>query len=251
MDAPPKESAQPVSEPLPARQATPLTAANLTKHDKEAVEEKPVEPTRPAAKSKVVEDSAGNKKPKWAMTEKQADEVKEQEVDDLVDFAYQLDYEKYIEDFEVRQAINVLKERVQELKKDGKWKENFAEKWNAPAKPDTEENKKADVAPKPAEDDKLEIQSVRSACKSVKSERTLGKVMFIGSAKSKTKSVISAKSIAESVRAASEAGKSEWNSSVKAEPHLATVEDKIAAQIAEQVLESAPVFSIPELVLAT
>jgi len=36
----------------------------------------------------------------------------------LIEFAYELDYEKYIEDMEVRQAISLIKERVDDLKKD-------------------------------------------------------------------------------------------------------------------------------------
>lgn len=42
------------------------------------------------------------KKPAWAVTEKAAEEAKEAEIDELLDFAYELDYEKYMEDFEVR-----------------------------------------------------------------------------------------------------------------------------------------------------
>ena len=38
----------------------------------------------------------------WAMTEKEIEEDKEKEIDNLLEFAYELDYEKYMEDFEVR-----------------------------------------------------------------------------------------------------------------------------------------------------
>lgn len=38
----------------------------------------------------------------WAMTEKDLEDQKEKEIDDLLEFAYELDYEKYMEDFEVR-----------------------------------------------------------------------------------------------------------------------------------------------------
>lgn len=43
-------------------------------------------------------------------------EEEEEEIDDLIEFAYELDYEKYIEDMEVRQAIALIKERVVEIK---------------------------------------------------------------------------------------------------------------------------------------
>ena len=58
----------------------------------------------------------------WALTEKELEESKEKEVDDLLEFAYELDYEKYMEDFEVRQALAIIKDRVQEMKKDDDWK---------------------------------------------------------------------------------------------------------------------------------
>lgn len=38
----------------------------------------------------------------WAMTEKNFEDEKEKEIDELLEFAYELDYEKYMEDFEVR-----------------------------------------------------------------------------------------------------------------------------------------------------
>lgn len=65
------------------------------------------------------------------MTEKQQVEAQEEEIDDLLEFAYELDYEKYMEDLEVRQALAVIKERVNEMKKDIDWKEKMAEEWNA------------------------------------------------------------------------------------------------------------------------
>jgi len=36
------------------------------------------------------------------LTENQHEDNKEDEVDNLIEFAYDLDYEKYMEDFEVR-----------------------------------------------------------------------------------------------------------------------------------------------------
>lgn len=35
-----------------------------------------------------------------------------------------------MEDYEVRQALAIVKDRVQELKKDEEWKKNVAEEWN-------------------------------------------------------------------------------------------------------------------------
>jgi len=44
-------------------------------------------------------------KPAWATTEAQQEEDKEREIDNLLEFAYELDYDKYMEDFEVTQAF--------------------------------------------------------------------------------------------------------------------------------------------------
>ena len=70
------------------------------------------------------------KKPAWATSEKEQEEMKEKEVDDLIEFAYELDYEKYIEDMEVRQALAIIRERVDEIKKDDEWKRKIADEWN-------------------------------------------------------------------------------------------------------------------------
>lgn len=48
----------------------------------------------------------------WALTEKDLEDQKEKEIDQLLEFAYELDYEKYMEDFEVRQALAIIRERV-------------------------------------------------------------------------------------------------------------------------------------------
>ena len=46
--------------------------------------------------------SKASAKPAWARTEAQVEEDKEAEIDSLLEFAYELDYEKYMEDYEVR-----------------------------------------------------------------------------------------------------------------------------------------------------
>mgnify|MGYP006910387848 FL=1 len=41
-------------------------------------------------------------KPVWAKTKNQIDQEEEKEIEDLIEFAYELDYEKFVEDMEVR-----------------------------------------------------------------------------------------------------------------------------------------------------
>jgi hypothetical protein len=92
------------------------------------------------------------------MTEEEADDADDAEADSLVDFASGLDYTSFIDDLEVRQALSVIKERIDAQKAlvqaaaraedtsadealaavaeasalDGDdWKASFLSKWNA------------------------------------------------------------------------------------------------------------------------
>lgn len=186
----------------------------------EATEPKPEDfqkPSEPRHLSKKHE----RRKPAWALTEKQAEELEEQEVDNLLEFAYQLDYERYIEDFEVRQALAVIKERVQELKKDENWKEKFVAKWNQEQVEAAEESKVQEN-----EEEKAEAKEEKAEVKSVKSK----------SVRSQAKSV---KSVADTIKEIEKKERAEWDRSVKPVEGI-SVEEKAARQIAEQVLESAP-----------
>ena len=57
------------------------------------------------------------------------EEEKDQEIDDLLEFAYDLDYEKYMEDYDVRQALAIIKDRVNEIKQEPGWKEQNEVEW--------------------------------------------------------------------------------------------------------------------------
>jgi len=92
-------------------------------------QQKPKSKGSTAAKQK----KKGAAKPAWAMTQKEQEDIHEQEVDDLLEFAYELDYEKYMEDLEVRQALALIKDRVKEIKQDQDWKQNIAKEWNEAA----------------------------------------------------------------------------------------------------------------------
>ena len=117
----PEEDEREYEQPsVPAK----LTKENLDKHSETA--------SRKAAASKPPSKQQ-KAKPAWALTEKDLEEQKEKEVDDLLEFAYELDYEKYMDDFEVRQALAIIKDRVQEIKKDSDWKNKMADEWNQAA----------------------------------------------------------------------------------------------------------------------
>lgn len=98
-----------------------LTEENLSKVGSQKSEK------APSAKSKA---SSKKSKPAWATTEKEMEEQKEAEIDELLEFAYDLDYDKYMDDFEVRQAFAIIQDRVREIKEDQDWKEKIAQEWN-------------------------------------------------------------------------------------------------------------------------
>ena len=184
-----------------------------------------IEPKKVKEEVKKASTKQKQKKPVWALSEKEAEELEEQDVDSLLEFAYQLDYEKYIEDFEVRQALAILKERVKELKQDENWKENFVAKWNHQY--DDKELKKKDEQP---EEDKKEIEE--EVIK--ENELTKGK-----SVKSQAKSIRSVTDTIKDMEKKQKEEKPEWDKSVKQSEKI-SIEEKAARQIAEQVLENAP-----------
>mmetsp|Transcript_17256 Transcript_17256/g.17192 ORF Transcript_17256/g.17192 Transcript_17256/m.17192 type:complete len:263 (+) Transcript_17256:247-1035(+) len=55
------------------------------------------------------------KKPKWALTEEEAEKQEETEVDDLLRFVEDLDYDEIVNDLEVKMALEVVKEKVTKL----------------------------------------------------------------------------------------------------------------------------------------
>lgn len=105
---------------------------------------------KPMPKKKKV-GNAG--KPAWAMTEKMQEEEKEAEIDELLEFAYELDYEKYMEDSEVRMALAVIKERVGSLTQDDDWKEKMVDEYN---------NREVARAARPAEADRASNVSYKT-----------------------------------------------------------------------------------------
>lgn len=64
----------------------------------------------------------------------------------MIDFAYDLDYEQYMEDYEIRQALAIIKQRVNEIKEDGDWKQNIADEWNEAAKQEQQAQQEAAVS---------------------------------------------------------------------------------------------------------
>merc|ERR1719486_391172 len=83
-----------------------------------------VDPARDPEKHKMLCEERARKKevkqkskPLWAMTEKEKESFEEEEADDLIDFAENLDFDKYMGDLEFRQALDAVKDRAGKLSK--------------------------------------------------------------------------------------------------------------------------------------
>jgi len=70
------------------------------------------------AKSKKKKETKGKKKPAWACkNEEEIEEIEEQDAEDLIEFASNLNFASYIDDIEFREALLALKGRAGVLKK--------------------------------------------------------------------------------------------------------------------------------------
>jgi hypothetical protein len=156
-------------------------------------------------------------KPAWAKTEEQLNKEQEDEIDDLIEFAYDLDYEKYMEDLEVRQAIALIKERVAEIKKDDEWRQKIAQEWN---QADEANPNDATEGPKDNNDDARSAVSIRTSITG--------------------KSRMSKKSEIMNDLKKEEEKKEDWDTSTQAEKRKPSLEEKLASKLADQILESNP-----------
>ena len=66
-------------------------------------------------------------KPKWALTQEEAEEKEEREVDELLKYVNDLDLEKYMQDMEVQATMEVLQTRIATLIEEKKGKEEKQE----------------------------------------------------------------------------------------------------------------------------
>eukprot|EP00933_Yihiella_yeosuensis_P041398 TRINITY_DN35786_c0_g1_i1.p1 TRINITY_DN35786_c0_g1~~TRINITY_DN35786_c0_g1_i1.p1 ORF type:complete len:419 (+),score=123.64 TRINITY_DN35786_c0_g1_i1:43-1299(+) len=89
-------------------------------------------PPSAAAESAASKPKKKAAKPLWAMSEKEKDNFEEEEADDLINFAENLDYEKYVGDLEFREGLQAVKDRAGKLKKEQiAFKEELLANFNA------------------------------------------------------------------------------------------------------------------------
>lgn len=97
-------TAEDTAKPLPQKPSTPAAPKSTTSATS-------ISPSKKSQKSK-------KPKPLWAMSDEQllAEDTKvEKDVDNLLDFVNDLDFEEYIDDFEVRGALSLIKEKVTDI----------------------------------------------------------------------------------------------------------------------------------------
>jgi len=178
-----------------------------------------VEEVKP--KKTVTKKKENKEKPKWAYTEEQVKAEEDEELDDLLNFTSNLDYDKYINDLEVKNMVAALKNRIDELKTqdaEEDWKSKIVEQWNGKEK----EAKKAMQTSKVdiEWDARSDARSVASESKSVASERT-------------NKSINELKSKLEGKE------KKDWDQlSTVSKKNAVTVEERIAKHVADEILRN-------------
>lgn len=158
-------------------------------------------------------------KPLWAMTEEEKTKFEEGEADDLIDFAENLDYEKFLGDLEFRQGLAALKDRHGKLRKEQEaFKDALVADFNAKAAEEEEERSTSVGSPRGLEDG---IEGA-SALGDLKSEY----------------SVTSSRRSAG--RAGADAGgKPDWDASTNCGEDRPDVDSKVKDAV-DMVMESAP-----------
>lgn len=182
--------ANPVPQANPQEQSPPVQPQKVKE---ERVSAKPV------TKKKEHKDV----KPKWAYTEKQLEDEEEENVDDLLAFTNNLDYDKYIDDLEVKHMITALKKRIDDIKnkEEDDWKNKIVDAWN---------NEKQSLKPSKVDiggDDRSDVRSCASEAKSAASERSQRKYIL------RSSGLILIESISE-LKAKMEKHKKDWDTMV-------------------------------------
>jgi len=173
-----------------------------------------VKPNKPIIKKK-----ENKEKPKWAYTEEQLKAEEEEDVDDLLNFTSNLDYDRYINDLEVRNMVNALKDRIDELKnqeQEDDWKKKIVDQWNGKNTKQAMQTSKVDIDM----DARSDVRSVASESRSVASERS-------------NKSIHDLKQKLEAKE------KKDWDQlSTTTKKNAVTVEERIAKHVADEILRN-------------
>ncbi|EAS06701.2 hypothetical protein TTHERM_00688410 (macronuclear) [Tetrahymena thermophila SB210] len=159
-------------------------------------------------------------KPAWAKTEKQLEEEDNQECDDLLNFASNLDYDKYINDLEVQSMVKAIKDRVSELKTNPSI-------YDSQVKTDKEQ----------------QAQKMKEYMDLVDEKRTNkgeNNVNNEGKSNASAKSRLTMQSIKETVEKIKNESKEEWDKSttVGEQKYKSNIEEKLVKHLADDILKN-------------
>jgi hypothetical protein len=207
----PKRPAVPAELPPQAKSEAQSQAkpAKLTEKNLKAYSEQEERKSRASARPK----------PQWAVSQKEQEDIEEQDVDELLSFVNDLDYDKYIEDMEVRQALAIIKDRVDEIRKDDEWKRKIVDMYN-----------QDEGRPKTAK------SVVSKADKSDAGQSDASIKSFVSKARSQI----------EDEQRERDSRKGGWDHTVRAKQTKSdavsvTAEERVAKLVADQVLQAQPV----------
>jgi hypothetical protein len=98
----------------------------------EAVDQQQQQQQQQQNLSQAQQQKLNNKnKPAWAMTQEAKEAMEDQEADDLLDFAQNLNIDEYLDDFEVRAALEAVQERINAIEESkDRGGEKFEEKYD-------------------------------------------------------------------------------------------------------------------------
>jgi len=156
------------------------------------------------------------------MSEQEVKDQEDAEVDGLLNFADNLDYDKYMGDLEVNNMVSALKKRIDELRQEENWKNKIVDQWNAEDQVKKQERKALKLQKAEMDmDSRSDARSVASESKSVVSERTHKSINTLKEQEKKEKE-----------------GQGDWDKSTNGEKKPATLEERIAKHVADEILRN-------------
>ncbi|CAD8164742.1 unnamed protein product [Paramecium octaurelia] len=189
-----------LSEEVPKSKTVALTAENLKKLED---------------KDSKVESKAGDKKkryktkPVWAMTKEEEEQHMKNEEDELLNFVDNLDYDSYINDLEVNVMLKALQQRITEIKKQD----------NQQEKPDNLPEQKQEQREPDIYDKISQSLGKNDEARSVHSEKTQNSINQLRKKQEQL-----------------EQGKQDWDKTTSNGDQKASLEDRIAKHVADEIL---------------
>ncbi len=128
-----------------------VAIANQEKMPEQVIDDYFINPIKTESHKENIPKIYSKNKPKWCLTKQEAEEMGEKEVDDLLNFAKNLDYERYIKNMEIREALYLIKNKVDGVQEEFGVEKNKAKEENPEMEdvvvPQQKEERAPSVAP--------------------------------------------------------------------------------------------------------